>query len=40
MVWGAFSESGFSKLAFLTGKQDAVKYTETLEKYLLPFSRE
>jgi len=40
MVWGAFCESGFSKLAFLSGNQDAVKYTRTLNDYLLPFARE
>jgi len=30
----------FSKLAFLSGNQDAVKYTRTLNDYLLPFAGE
>jgi len=40
MVGGAFSESVFSNLAFLSGKRNGVMYTETFEKYLLPFWRE
>ncbi|KAF0701970.1 hypothetical protein AaE_016204 [Aphanomyces astaci] len=37
MVWGAFSNDGKSELAFLQGKQNSIKYCETLTTYLLPF---
>lgn len=40
MVWAAFSGRGKTKLAFLEGKQDAVKYCCTLETFLLPKGRE
>ncbi|CDF38062.1 unnamed protein product [Chondrus crispus] len=37
MVWGAFSGTKKFALAVLNGKQDANKYIDTLESYLLPF---
>ena len=37
MVWAAFCEKGKTRMAFLSGKQNALKYTETLRDYLLPF---
>ena len=38
MVWGAFSRTGKSQLAFLEGNQDSDKYVYTLSEYLLPFA--
>jgi len=40
MVWGAFSEAVYSKFSFLSGKQTAQMYAETLKEYLLPFCEE
>ncbi|KAF0758028.1 hypothetical protein AaE_004068 [Aphanomyces astaci] len=40
MVWGAFSSSGLSELAFLTGNQNSVCYCDTLGNYLFPFAHE
>jgi transposase len=37
MVWGAFCHHGLTKLAYLKGNQDAEKYIDTLEEYLVPF---
>ncbi|CDF38907.1 Transposase [Chondrus crispus] len=37
MVWGAFSGTKKCELSVLNGKQDAIKYIDTLESYLLPF---
>lgn len=39
MIWAAFSEHGYSEIAFLSGNQDSKKYTGTLENYLMPFVR-
>jgi transposase len=36
LVWGAFSSKGVINLAFLVGRQDSLKYQETLQNYLLP----
>ncbi|CDF39692.1 unnamed protein product [Chondrus crispus] len=36
MVWGAFSGTKKCEFAVLNGKQDAVKYIDTFESYLLP----
>lgn len=38
MVWGAYSSNGQTELAFLEGNVKSVKYTTTLEQYLLPFA--
>lgn len=38
MVWGAFSGSGCSTLAFIEGRQNAEAYCETLHEYLLSFA--
>ncbi|ETV83430.1 hypothetical protein H257_04157 [Aphanomyces astaci] len=40
MVWGAFSLAGRSELAFLSGKQNALAYLNTLQNYLFPFAHE
>ncbi|ETV81437.1 hypothetical protein H257_05961 [Aphanomyces astaci] len=40
MVWGAFSGSGVSELAFLEGSQTTEKYVDTLAKYFFPFGHE
>ncbi|KAF0704703.1 hypothetical protein AaE_014803 [Aphanomyces astaci] len=40
MIWGAFSSSGVSELAFLEGNQDAAKYVWTLQDYLMPFGHQ
>ena len=37
MIWGAFSIKGKAILVKMGGKQNAQKYTEVLEKSLLPF---
>ncbi|CDF38941.1 unnamed protein product [Chondrus crispus] len=37
MVWGAFPSTKKCELAVLNGMQDAIKYIDTLESYLLPF---
>ena len=34
--WAAISSRGSSELVFLEGKQNSLKYVETLDKYLLP----
>ena len=36
MVWAAISSRGSSELVFLEGKQNSLKYVETLDKYLFP----
>ena len=36
MVWAAISSRGSSKLVFLEGKQNSLKYVETLYQYLFP----
>ena len=38
MVWGSFSAKGQSELSILKGNQNAQRYTNTLENYLLPFA--
>jgi len=40
MVWGCFAGNKISELALLEGKQDGIKYTRTLEDYLLPFTED
>ncbi|KAG3174910.1 hypothetical protein C6341_g9675 [Phytophthora cactorum] len=37
MIWAGISWYGKTELIFLNGKQNAVKYTETLSKGLLPY---
>ncbi|DBA02896.1 TPA: hypothetical protein N0F65_005923 [Lagenidium giganteum] len=37
MVWSAMSARGTSEIKFLEGRQNAVKYQETLTTHLLPF---
>lgn len=39
MMWAAFSQRGKSYIPFLTGKQNAMKYKETVRDFLLPFVR-
>ena len=34
MVWAAISSHGSSELVFLEGKQNSLKYVETLDQYL------
>ena len=36
MVWAAISPHGLSELFFLEGKQNSIKYVETLDQYLFP----
>ena len=36
MVWAAISSRGSSELVFLEGKQNSIKYVETLDQYLFP----
>ena len=36
MVWAAISSRGSSELVFLEGKQNSLKYVETLDQYLFP----
>ncbi|GBN21330.1 hypothetical protein AVEN_200312-1 [Araneus ventricosus] len=38
MVWAAFGFNGQVGLAFLGGRQNYPKYTETLENHLMPFA--
>ncbi|GBN45890.1 hypothetical protein AVEN_164618-1, partial [Araneus ventricosus] len=38
MVWAAFGFNGQVGLAFLGGRQNSPKFTETLENHLMPFS--
>lgn len=40
MVWAGVCLNGKTKIAFLEGKQTAVKYTQTLSDYLCPFLQE
>lgn len=37
MVWGAFANTKKCELVILKGNQNAVRYKQTLEDYLLPF---
>lgn len=37
MIWACFSSKGLSNIAFITGKQNALNYCETLANNLLPF---
>nr|CCA22302.1 protein ZK218.2 putative [Albugo laibachii Nc14] len=39
MVWAGVCQNGKTKIAFLGGKQTAVKYTQTLLNYLCPFCK-
>ena len=36
MVWAAITSRGSSELVFLEGKQNSLKYVETLDQYLFP----
>ena len=36
MVWAAISSRGSTELVFLEGKQNSLKYVETLDQYLFP----
>ena len=36
MVWATISSRGSSELVFLEGKQNSLKYLETLDQYLFP----
>ena len=36
IVWAAISSRGSSELVFLEGKQNSLKYVETLDQYLFP----
>lgn len=38
MIWAAFSQKGKSDIAILDGRQNAQKYTETLQSHLIPFT--
>lgn len=37
MVWAEFSEDSFSRITFLSGRQNAPNNLETLENYLVLF---
>lgn len=38
MVWAAIGYNGKTELVFINGKQNSIKYKETLIKYLIPFT--